>query len=62
VAHILIIAQEAEIRKIKIRSQPQESNSRDPISKKQPSQKRAGGVAQGVGTAKTKNKKQKNWF
>jgi hypothetical protein len=33
-----------------VQSQPEHNGSRDPISKKKnPSQKRAGGVAQGVG-------------
>jgi hypothetical protein len=37
-----------ETRRIVIQSQPGENSSQDPISKN-PSQKRAGGVAQGVG-------------
>jgi hypothetical protein len=46
---VILAAQEAEIRRTVVRSQPREIVPRDPISKKNPSQKRVGGVAQGVG-------------
>jgi hypothetical protein len=39
----LLATQEAEIKRIVVKSQPRANSSRDPISKK-PSQKRAGGV------------------
>jgi hypothetical protein len=53
---IILATQEAEIRRITVRSQPGQSIPRDPISKKKPSQKRAGGVAQNVGPeAKSQN-------
>jgi hypothetical protein len=45
---VILATQEAEIRSITVRSQPQANSSRDPISKN-PSQKRACRVAQGVG-------------
>jgi hypothetical protein len=45
---IILVTQEAEIRRIMVQSQPWANNSRDPISKN-PSQKRAGGLTQGVG-------------
>jgi hypothetical protein len=46
---VSLTTQEAEIRRITVGRQPQANSSRDPISKKKKSQKRAGGVAQGVG-------------
>jgi hypothetical protein len=46
---VIPATQEAEIRRISFWSQPRENSLRDPILKKNPSQKRAGGVAQGVG-------------
>jgi hypothetical protein len=45
---VILATQEAEIRRIVVWSQPQANSSWDPISKN-PSQNRAGGVAQGVG-------------
>jgi hypothetical protein len=45
---VIIATQEAEIRKIEVRSQPWQI-VQEALSLKNPSQKRAGGVAQGVG-------------
>jgi hypothetical protein len=45
---VIPTTQEAAIRRIAVQSQPWANSSRDPILKKKPSQKRAGGVAQGV--------------
>jgi hypothetical protein len=45
---IILATQEAEIRRIVLQSQPRQIVPRDPIWKN-PSQKRAGGVAQGEG-------------
>jgi hypothetical protein len=45
---VILATQEAEIRRITVRSQPWANSSRDPILKN-PSRKRAGRVAQGVG-------------
>jgi hypothetical protein len=47
---VIPATQEAEIRRIKVRSQPGQIVPQSPISKKKKkSQKKAGGVAQGVG-------------
>jgi hypothetical protein len=47
---VILATQEAELRRIVVRSQPWAISSRDPISeKKKHHKKRAGGVAQGVG-------------
>jgi hypothetical protein len=46
---IILATQEAEIRRIAVQNQPWANSSRDPVSKT-PSQKRDGGVAQGVGS------------
>jgi hypothetical protein len=48
VTPIILATQEAEIRRIVVRSQPGANSSQDPISKK-PNTKRTGRVAQGVG-------------
>jgi hypothetical protein len=45
---VILATQEAGIRRITVRSQPWANSLRGPILKN-PSQKRAGGVAQGVG-------------
>jgi hypothetical protein len=46
---ITLSAEETEIRRIKVQSQPTANSWRDPISKKKPSQeRRAGGVVQVV--------------
>jgi hypothetical protein len=45
---IILATQEAEIRKIEFQSQPGQI-VHETLSRKNPSQKRAGGVAQGVG-------------
>jgi hypothetical protein len=45
---IILATQEAEIRRIMVQSQPGQIVP-ETLSQKQPSQKRAGGVAQGVG-------------
>jgi hypothetical protein len=45
---VILVTQEAEIRRIEVQSQPGEIGSRDPILKK-PFKKRADGMAQGVG-------------
>jgi hypothetical protein len=47
---VVLAIQEAEIRRISVQSQPQTNSPRDPISKKYLTQKRAGRVAQGVGS------------
>jgi hypothetical protein len=47
VAHTCNPTQEAEIRGIAVQSQPMQIVLRDPILKKNPSLKRAGGVVQG---------------
>jgi hypothetical protein len=48
---VIIAIQEAEIRRIVVQSQPWANSSWDPIPlKKNPSQKRTGGVAQGIGS------------
>jgi hypothetical protein len=44
---VIIVAQEAELRKISVRSQPKPYNSGNPISKNR-SQKRAGRIAQAL--------------
>jgi hypothetical protein len=44
---IILATQEAEIGRIMVQSQHQANSSKDPILKN-PSQKRAGGMAQGV--------------
>jgi hypothetical protein len=44
---VIPVTQEAEIRRIMVRNQPQANSSQDPLLKN-PSQKRAGGVAQVV--------------
>jgi hypothetical protein len=49
---LMLATQEAEIRRITVQSHPRQIVPQDPISKnkkKKTSQKRAGGVAQGVG-------------
>jgi hypothetical protein len=46
---VILASQEAEIKRIKVWSQPREVSSRDPISKKTHYKKRAGGVAQSEG-------------
>jgi hypothetical protein len=45
---VILATQEAEIRRITIHSQPKQIIC-ETLSQKHPSQKRAGGVAQGVG-------------
>jgi hypothetical protein len=45
---VILATQEAEIRRIKVQSQPEQVVHKT-LSQKNPSQKRAGGVAQGVG-------------
>jgi hypothetical protein len=45
---IILVTQEAEIKRISVQSQLRQTVPRDPISKI-PNTKRAGGVAQGVG-------------
>jgi hypothetical protein len=45
---IILANQEAEIRKIMVQNQPWANSSQNPIFKKNPSQKMAGGVAQGI--------------
>jgi hypothetical protein len=45
---VILATQGAEIRRIKVPSQPWANSSQDPILEN-PSQKRAGGMAQGVG-------------
>jgi hypothetical protein len=59
VAYAVILAtQEAEIRRITVGRQPRQNR---PYLKKNPSQKRAGGVAQGVGPEfKPQHRKQTN--
>jgi hypothetical protein len=60
---VIPATQEAEIRRIEVRSQPGQRVHKTLSQKKKKSQKRAGGVAQGVGpelksnTAKKKRKK-----
>jgi hypothetical protein len=58
---VILATQEAEIRSVGVQSQPGANSLRDPIAKN-PSQKRAGGMAQGVGPEfnpqNRKNKKQ----
>jgi hypothetical protein len=46
---VILAIQEAEIGRIMVQSQPGQNSLKDPIWKK-PSQKRVGGVAQGVGS------------
>jgi hypothetical protein len=46
---VTLATQEAEIRRIEVRSQPKANSSQNPISKKKPITKRAGGMAQGEG-------------
>jgi hypothetical protein len=46
---VILVTQKAQIRRITVQSQPRQIFPTDPISKKKHSQKRAGGVAQGVG-------------
>jgi hypothetical protein len=45
---VILATQEAEIRRIMVWSQPQGNSSLDPISKKNPSQKKSVGVVQAV--------------
>jgi hypothetical protein len=45
---IILATQEAEIRRIKVQSQPQANSTGDSISKKTHHKKRAGGVSQAV--------------
>jgi hypothetical protein len=45
---VILATQEAEIKRIMVRSQPWQT-IQETLSQKDPSQKRAGGVAQGVG-------------
>jgi hypothetical protein len=45
---VTLTTQEAEIRRIMVQSQPGKVD-REPLSQKNPPQKRTGGVAQGVG-------------
>jgi hypothetical protein len=45
---VILATQGADIRRIMVQNQPQANSSRDPNLKKNLSQKRAGGVAQGV--------------
>jgi hypothetical protein len=45
---LILATQEAEIRRIVVRSQPKQIDC-ETLSRKNPSKKRAGGVAQGVG-------------
>jgi hypothetical protein len=62
---VILATQEAEISRIKVQSQPSQIVPRDPITKKNPSQKRAGRVAQGVGLefkAQYCKKKDKNYY
>jgi hypothetical protein len=60
---VILTTQKAGIRKIMVQSQPRQVVPRDP-SLKNPSQKRAGGVSQGVGpefkTQYLKKKKKTN--
>jgi hypothetical protein len=46
---VILAIQEAEIRRIAVRSQSRKNSSQDPISKKPITKKRADEVAQGVG-------------
>jgi hypothetical protein len=46
---VILATKKVEIRRIGVRNQPGQNSLRDPISKKTHHQKRAGGVAQGVG-------------
>jgi hypothetical protein len=51
---VILATQEAEIRRITVRSQPQQIAPQDPIQKKthhkkKKKRKRTGGVAQGIG-------------
>jgi hypothetical protein len=46
---VILAIQEAEIRRIRVQSQPQANSSQDPILKKNNHKKRTGGVAQSVG-------------
>jgi hypothetical protein len=46
---IILATQEAEIRRIEAQSQPWANSSARPYVEKNPSQKKTGGVAQGVG-------------
>jgi hypothetical protein len=46
---VILATQEAEIRRIALRSQPRENSFLRPYFKKTHHQKRIGGVAQGVG-------------
>jgi hypothetical protein len=61
---VILVTQEAEIRRIMVRSQPGQIVN-EALSRKNPSQKRAGGVTQGVGPEfkfqyhKKKKKKEK---
>jgi hypothetical protein len=59
---IILATQEAEIRRILVQNQPRQI-VHETLSQKNPSQKRAGGVAQGIGPEfkpSTKKKNQKN--
>jgi hypothetical protein len=60
---IILAMKEAEIRRIVVQSQPRANSSWDTILKKSLHQKRAGGVAQGVGRpwVQTPVKKKKNY-
>jgi hypothetical protein len=64
---VILATHEAEIRRIKIQSQPGQNTSRDPISKNPITKKRAGGVVQDLGpqlkpwhSRKKRKKKRKN--
>jgi hypothetical protein len=64
---IILAAQEAEIRRITVQNQPRKTVCETLSQKKSPTQKRAGGVAQGVAqssspsTKKNKKKKKKKY-
>jgi hypothetical protein len=58
---VILATQEAEVRRIVVWSQPGQIVPRDPISKN-PSQKRAGGVAQGVGPEFKPQHQKKGFF
>jgi hypothetical protein len=65
---VILVTQEAEIRRITVRSQPRQIVLQDPISKI-PNTKRAGGVAQSVSSEfkpqyqkKEKKRKKETWL
>jgi hypothetical protein len=65
---VILDTQKAEIRRIMVQSKPRQI-VQETLSRKNPSQKRAGGVAQGIGPEfkpqyckKKKKKKKKKYF